>query len=276
MLSRIRVVLVEPSHPGNVGSVARAMRVMGLRDLALVAPVIPDVADHADARALASGATDVLAAARVHARLEDAIGDVGLAVAISASEREFAPAPQHPDACASGLVMALHEDPALRVALVFGPERTGLSVVQAARCQWMCSIPGDPDYNSLNLAQAVQVMAWTMRRAALALGDQGAAAATAPADPSSAGGAVRRAPVAELEALYEHLERALIAVQFLDPAHPKKLMPRMRRLFARATLETEEVQLLRGICKQMELAAAGRLPAGGKSGTSAAGLRDTP
>jgi tRNA/rRNA methyltransferase len=241
-LDRVGIVLVHTSHPGNVGAVARAMKVMGLSDLRLVAPRFADVRDRAEAIAFASGAADVLAAARLFDTLDDAIADASIAVAVSADVREFGPAAADPETCA---VSAIDEvaDPARRVAFVFGCERVGLSIAQVQRCQLLASIPADPGYSSLNLAQAAQVIAYCLRRAALAANDSSNVSGSA---------AARIADQRAIEGLFEHLERALVAVDFLDPRHPKKLMPRLRRLFARARLEQEEVDLLRGICKQME------------------------
>lgn len=245
-LARVRVVLVRPGHPGNVGSSARAMRVMGLRDLALVDPREPDCTRHPEALAFASGATDVLDAARVFGSLDEAVADASLVVGVSAGPREFGPQPQPPEETAAAILDELAADPAHRVALVFGTERTGLSIADVSRCQRLCSIPGDPDYCSLNLSQAVQLIAYVLRRAATAAHAPDAQAG------SAAAGAGRMADQAEIEGFFAHFERALVAIGYLDPAHPKKLMPRMRRLFGRARLETEEIQLLRGVCKLTE------------------------
>ena len=250
-LGRVRVVLVRPGHPGNVGSSARAMRVMGLRDLALVEPREPDCTRHPEATAFASGATDVLEAARVFGSLDEAVADASLVVGVSAGPREFGPLPQPPEETMAGVLDELAANPAHRVALVFGTERTGLSIADVSRCQRLCSIPGDPDYCSLNLSQAVQLVAYVLRRAATAATAAGAAGAAGGARAGS-GVAGRMAGQAEIEGFFAHFERALVAIGYLDPAHPKKLMPRMRRLFGRARLETEEVQLLRGVCKLTE------------------------
>jgi tRNA/rRNA methyltransferase len=265
-LARACFVLVEPSHPGNVGAAARAMRVMGLRDLRLVSPRHPGAASHADALAFASGATDVLAACREFGSLDEALADASLAIAVSADAREFGAAPVDPRSACEAALHELAADAAHRVAFVFGTERTGLSIAQAQRCQRMLSIPGEPGYHSLNLSQAVQVVAWEVRKAALARAGTTSASA-APAAPA------RHATHAQVEALFAHLEQALVAVRFLDPAHPKKLMPRMRRLFSRTRLEVEEVELLRGVCKQMLLAAAagGDAPATRPGAQTAAG-----
>jgi tRNA/rRNA methyltransferase len=241
------------------------MRVMGLRDLRLVSPRYADTASHAEALAFASGATDVLAACREFGSLDAALADATLAIAVSADAREFGAAPVDPQSACAEALRELAADPAQRVAFVFGTERTGLSIAQAQRCQRMLSIPGEPGYHSLNLSQAVQVVAWELRKAALARvagAGAGAAAAThathATHAVAASGTMVRHATQAQVEALFAHLEQALVAVRFLDPAHPKKLMPRMRRLFSRTRLEVEEVELLRGVCKQMLLAAEAR------------------
>ena len=249
-LERVRIVLVRPSHPGNVGACARAMRVMGLEDLVLISPRLADVARHPEAIAFASGATEQLARSRSVDTLDEALAGITLAVALSAEGREFGPAPEVPEAAVRRVLDELEAHPEHRAALVFGTERTGLSVEEAGRCQALCAIPGDPDYSSLNLSQAVQLMAYLLRREA---STRAPATATGRAGPRYAGHE-------EVEAMFGHLERSLIEIRFLDPLHPKKLMARMRRLFNRTRLESEEVQLLRGVCRQAELAARGELP----------------
>jgi tRNA/rRNA methyltransferase len=243
-LARVAFVLVGTSHPGNVGAAARAMRTMGLADLRLVSPRFDDVARRPEARAFASGATDVLDAAGRFEALADAIGDAALAIAVSAEPREFGPEPAPPEACAAEAIALLAAAPAHRVAFVFGAERTGLSIEAVQACGRLVGIPASPGRSSLNLAQAIQVVAYCLRRAALdaAPGDAGAYVA----------GAGLLADQRAVQGLLEHLERALVAIGFLDPAHPKKLMPRLRRLVLRARLQPEEVDLLRGVCKRME------------------------
>lgn len=245
------------------------MRVMGLRELALVAPREPECARHPEALAFASGATDVLEASTVFGSLDEAIADATLVVGVSAGPREFGPQPAPPEEAMAGVLAELAADPGHRVALVFGTERTGLSIADVSRCQRLCSIPGDPDYCSLNLSQAVQLIAYVLRRAASEANARGAAppvgVSPGEASSSAAASAARPAPAeparppagrmasqAEIEGFFAHFERALVAIGYLDPAHPKKLMPRMRRLFGRARLETEEVHLLRGVCKLAE------------------------
>jgi len=243
-LARVAFVLVHPSHPGNVGAAARAMRTMGLADLRLVAPRHLDVLERPEALALASGARDLLAGARLFATLDEAIGDVALAVAVSAEPREFGPVPLPPETCATRAFAVLAADPRQRVAFVFGAERTGLSIGQVQACGLLASIPANPSYSSLNLAQALQIVAYCVRRAALA---------QEPVPPSSDDdGRETLADQRAIQGLLLHLEQALGTIGFLDPAHPKKLMPRLRRLLLRARLRTEEVDLLRGVCHKIE------------------------
>jgi tRNA/rRNA methyltransferase len=244
-------VLVEPSHPGNVGAAARALKTMGFSRLVLVAPRVPQVHCDPEAVAMASGADDVLAAAHIVPTLADALVGVQWSLALTARTREYGPPPNAPrqavqDACRQ----AAHGGD---IALVFGNERTGLSNDDVERCSALAHIPANPAYSSLNLAQAVQVLAYELRLAYLGEGAPGAAlpaAGSAGAALSSSGGS----PLAssdDIERMYVHLENALIALEFLDPANPKKLMSRLRRLFARSGLEREEVNIVRGIAKHV-------------------------
>lgn len=232
-LERVRVVLVRTSHPGNIGAAARAMYTMGVTRLVLVDPKrFPDP----EATALATGATAVLDGARVVATLADALAGCALAVGLSARPRAFA-----------GRVLAMRDAAreAIRhvgagdVALVFGTEMSGLSNDELAQCAIAATIPADPGYASLNLAAAVQVAAYEMRMAV------GAGSVwSAPR--------FREATHDEVEALYAHARATLTAMRFLDPAHPKRLLPRLRRLFGRAGLEREEVNILRGILARVD------------------------
>lgn len=248
---RVDFILVEPSHPGNVGAAARAIRVMGFSRLVVVAPRDPGILGHPQAIALASGAHDVLAAAHRCDSLHVALADTTLALGLSAAGREFGPPPLAPRPACEELVRELGASTRSRVALVFGTERTGLSIAQLQSCQRLCAIPGAGDYRSLNLAQAVQVMAFVMSEA---LGSGAADDGGGLSSPDRAPGTPEGEPAsgAQVEAMYAHLERVLIAIDFLDPAHPKKLMPRLRRLFSRTRLGVEEVDLLRGICTKIE------------------------
>jgi tRNA/rRNA methyltransferase len=234
---RIRFVLVETSHPGNVGSTARAMKTMGFSDLVLVNPRDSDALRHSEAIALASGAADILAAARIVPTLDEALAGCNFSVALSARPREFSPPLFEPRQMAEHLAA----DTSLRTALVFGSERYGLSNEQVSKCSALVSVPANPDYSSLNLSQAVQVLAYECRMAAL--GDI--------RSDSTIGFRGERASAEQVEGMFMHLEKALVEIEFLDADNPKKLMPRLRRLFARAQLETEEVNILRGIATQL-------------------------
>lgn len=242
-LAQIRFVLVGTSHPGNVGAAARAMRVMGLDELVLVAPRSADIARHPEAVARASGASSLLERACVVDSLERALAPCTLAIAVSADTREFGPAPQPPEGVVALAFAEANADPSARIAFVFGAERNGLSIEAVGRCQRVCSIPGESGYASLNLAQAVQIVAYCLRA------HERLSSCERPA-PSP----LRFAAHEQVEALFAHLERALVRIGFLDPKHPKKLMPRLRRLFSRTRLEVEEVELLRGVCTQIEKA----------------------
>ncbi len=226
-LSRIRIVLSHPSHPGNVGAAARAMKTMGLGRLYLVCPrSFPDP----EAWALAAGAIDVLDSARVCASLDEALDGTTLAVAMSARPRDLSPPPLEARAAAQELVgSAQHEE----AALVFGNETAGLSNEEVMKCNRLARIPAVAGYASLNLAQAVQVMAYEVRMAAIG-----------PAPDNPPGEYARHE---EVENFYAHLERSLHASGFLDPKNPRRMMARLRRLFARARLEKEEVNILRGM-----------------------------
>jgi tRNA/rRNA methyltransferase len=231
-LSNVRVVLVETSHPGNLGAVARAMKVMGLSDLALVNPRC-EVGD--EARARASGAVDVLESAGRFDSLEAALADTVLAAACTSRRRDLPhPAFTPRRAAAELLAMAVNGP----VALVFGSETYGLSNEQLMKCRWLINIPANPDYASLNLGAAVQVLAYELRCTA--------EDAVLPLPEFEA------APHAAQESLLAEMERTLVEIGFLDPAHPKRLMPRLRRFFAKAGLEKEEVAIWRGIIAAMK------------------------
>ncbi len=232
-LERILVVLCATSHPGNIGASARAMQTMGLSRLVLVNPQrYPD----AEADAMAAGASAILHAARVATSLDQALAPATLAIGFSARPREFA---------GTALPVRAAMQEALRyaasgdVALVFGTEMSGLSNTELSRCQIVATIPAVADFGSLNLAAAVQVAAYELRVAA-----HGDRVWKAPA--------FEPATQEEIELLFDQGERALIAIDFLRPAQPKRLLPRLRRLFSRARLEKEEVNILRGILARIE------------------------
>ena len=243
--SRVRFILTEPSHPGNVGSAARAVKNMGFEDLWLAAPQIPNMREAPEAVALASGANDVLANAQTTAGLAQALGPVTLAFALTARARDLGP-PTCDIREAAMLAREHLRQPNNRVAMVFGCERAGLTNEQVALCQRVCHIPANPQYSSLNLSQALQLVAWEMRYTLIDASDRLPSTPDIAPDPGKA-----PATAASIQALFEHWEQALIAVQFLDPAHPKKLVPRMQHLLQRSGLTQDEVDMLRGLCTAM-------------------------
>ena len=233
-LDHVRVVLVAPTHPGNIGAAARAMLTMGIARLWLVAPSrFPDP----DAVSRAAGATAVLDRARVVATLPEALDGVACSIGYTARPREFAGDVRSVrDAAAFAVASARagHE-----VALVFGTEMSGLSNEDLARCTTAATIAADPEFGSLNLAAAVQVAAYETRVAALG-DDVWSAPRFAPATGDAIAG------------LYAHAERTFVDMRFLHPEMPRRLMPRIKRLFARAGLEREEVNILRGILARID------------------------
>jgi tRNA/rRNA methyltransferase len=237
LFKRLRFVLVETSRAGNVGSVARAMKTMGFSDLVLVTPRCADPLNDAEAVAFASGAIDVLQGARIAGSVQEALEGCNFAAAVSARLREFSPPVWTPRDFSAHVAPA----PELRPALILGNERVGLPNEIVAGCNVLINIPANPSYSSLNLSQAAQVLAYECRLAAegenrtqTGIGFQGEAAS-----------------MAQIDGMYAHLEEALVAIGFLNADNPKKLMPRLKRLFARTQLETEEVNILRGIARQM-------------------------
>jgi len=229
-----RFVLVGTSHPGNVGAAARAMKVMGFSDLVLVAPRHTDVLVQEETVALASGAADILVRARVVATLAEALDGVSHACATAMTPRDFGPKTFAPRALFPELAAGRQ-----RVGFVFGSERYGLSNEDVYRCHSCLSIPTPADYGSLNLAQAVQLIAYDWRQA---LGGY-------PVTPRTPDPAL--ADAASVQGLLDHWQRALVHIGHLDPAAPKKLLPRVNQLLNRAQLTEEEVHLLRGIATSM-------------------------
>jgi tRNA/rRNA methyltransferase len=230
-LDNVRIVLCETSHPGNIGAAARAMKTMGLKSLHLVKPQrFPDP----EARWRATSAIDVLDEAQLHESIDDALSGVAFAVACSARSRDVAVPAASAREAASRLVEVASLQP---VALVFGNEQYGLTTEHVNKCRLIATIPANPAFSSLNLAAAVQVFAYELRMSV--------------ASGEVAQSARELATHEEVEGFYGHLEQAMADVGFLNPEHPKKLMPRLRRLFARAALSTEEVNILRGILKAL-------------------------
>lgn len=234
-LDRIRVVLSHPSHPGNIGAAARAMKTMGLSHLVLVNPRrFPD----AQADAMAAGAIDVLNQALVVPSLSEALAGTQFATALTARRRELAVDPLWAREAAAELIASALTG---AVAIVFGNETAGLSNEDLALCRRWATIPTQPGASSLNLAQAVQVLCYELRMAAV---DPG----TPPAVPEAG----RPASHDDIERLLAHIESTSINTGYLDPATPKRFLPRMRRLLARARVEQEEVSLLRGMLTAMD------------------------
>lgn len=237
LFKRLRFVLVETSRAGNVGSVARAMKTMGFTDLVLVTPRCAEPLGDPEAVAFASGALDVLAGARIVGSVAEALAGCNFAAAVSARLREFSPPVWTPRAFAGHVA----GQPELAPAVIFGNERFGLPNDVVQQCNVLINIPANPEYSSLNLSQAAQVLAYECRQAACG----------EPGDALPVGFRGEAASVAQIEGMYEHLEQALVSIGFLNADNPKKLMPRLKRLFARTGLETEEVNILRGIARQI-------------------------
>jgi tRNA/rRNA methyltransferase len=231
-LDRMRVVLHRPSHPGNIGAAARAMKTMGLTRLALVEPRrFPD----READALAVNAVDVLASATVHGSLREALDGAVLAVAFSARGRDLSHAPLDArGAAAEAVDVAQVSD----VALVFGNETAGLANEDVLLCNRLAQIPTISDFSSLNLAAAVQVAAYEVYMAMRSVSGPQAIAEE---------GSGELASIEQVEHFYAHLEASLGQTDFLEPGKPKRMMERMRRLFGRAKLQREEVNILRGM-----------------------------
>jgi tRNA/rRNA methyltransferase len=228
-VSEIRIVLCRPSHPGNVGAAARAMKTMGLGDLRLVAPQrFPSP----EAQWMATHAVDVLERSTVHASLQEAIQDCVAAFALSARPREWSP--QVLDArSAAARAVALEG----KVAFVFGNETAGLTNEEAFACQFLVHIPANPQFSSLNLAQAVQVVAYELFMTG---------------NPQVSGRAQRLATLEDMEGMYTHLEQAAVASGFHLPSSGSRLPERLRRLFSRVpALEREEVNIVRGLLKAL-------------------------
>lgn len=254
LYDNLRVVLVGTTHPGNIGAAARAMKNMGLTRLRLVQP---SHFPHADASARASGADDVLARAEVYDTLSEAVADCALVIGASARQRTIPWPVLDPRAAADQAVETARSQ---AVALVFGREHAGLTNAELERCQYLLNIPANPDFSSLNLGAAVQVVAYECRVRLLHM-----AQAEPVQDPRAehTDEAVNPDEVLatseDMERLYAHLEETLIALTFLSPDHPRQLMRRLRRLFGRAQPDRMEVNILRGMLTAAQKAARGGL-----------------
>ncbi|MDX1300401.1 MAG: tRNA (cytosine(32)/uridine(32)-2'-O)-methyltransferase TrmJ [Pseudomonas sp.] len=252
MLENIRVVLVNTSHPGNIGGAARAMKNMGLSQLVLVDPQdFPS----ADAVARASGASDVLDAAQVVGTLEEALVGCSLVLGTSARDRRIPWPLLDPREC--GVAACEQVQQGAQVALVFGREYAGLTNEELQRCHFHVHIPSDPEFSSLNLAAAVQVLAYEVRMAWLAAENQPTKTLKLE---TTAMQSSQPVTADELESFYAHLEQALVEIRFLDPAKPRHLMSRLRRLYGRSEVSKLEMNILRGILTETIKAARGEHP----------------
>lgn len=237
MLDNVRIVLVETSHTGNMGSTARAMKTMGLTNLYLVNPLVrPD----SQAISLSAGASDVIGNATIVDTLDEALAGCSLVVGTSARSRTLPWPMLEPRECGQRSVSEAAHAP---VALVFGRERVGLTNEELQKCHYHVAIPANPEYSSLNLAMAVQILAYEVRVAWL---EQQQAPAPV---------AYEEAPyplVDDLERFYQHLEQILLTTGFIRQAHPGQVMNKLRRLFTRARPESQELNILRGILTSIE------------------------
>ncbi len=252
-----RFVLINTSHAGNVGAAARAMKVMGFDDLVLVAPRWANVLRREETIQRASGALNVLTNARIVASLDEALDGITHVFATAMTPRDFGPPTMSPRDCFTRLTSgrallrasdATEQEDAAElpqsVAFLFGSERFGMRNEDVYRCHAALCIPANPDFASLNLGAAVQVIAYEWRQALAGYAVQTTALAP------------RSADAKELAGLLAHWEQALTAIGYLDPAAPKKLMPRLNQLFNRAHVTQDEVHILRGVAKAMLLARA--------------------
>jgi len=243
---KTRFILINTSHAGNVGGTARAMKVMGFTDLVLVAPRWANVLNREETIQRSSGALDILKNARVVETVEEALDGITHLCATAMTPRDFGPPTVTPRAHFAALTSAVAQEAGERpesVGFLFGSERFGMQNEDVYRCHACLSIPTDPNFGSLNLAAAVQLIAYDWREA---LGGFAVQSATPPA---------RQADAAEVAGMLKHWEQALAEIGFLDPQAPKKLMPRLNQMFNRAQLSSEEIHILRGVAKAMSQAA---------------------
>jgi tRNA/rRNA methyltransferase len=240
----LRWVLVETSHPGNVGSAARALKTMGFSDLRLINPKIKGVSSSPEAIALASGAADILEKSVESSSLASVVEGCSLVMGLTGRDREFGPPAMDWESARS--LIARTAQGQGKIALLFGPERTGLDNEHLALCTHRVWLDANPNYPSLNLAQALMVCAYTLRESLIR--ESGASNSRAHREEMA-----DFADPAAVSAMLEHWREGLEAIGYLDPANPKKLMPRIQALFARSRLHKEEIDLLRGIAKQMLL-----------------------
>jgi len=227
----IRIVMVETTHPGNIGAAARAMKTMGHKNLYLVKPkIFPS----AEVTARAAGADDILATAVVCNSLDEALQDCLLVVATSARDRSIPWPVYKPDDCARQIIATAQTG---QVAIIFGRESSGLTNTEIERCNAMIKIPTNPDFNSLNIASAIQLICYEITNSIINLNN----------DTSNKASDINLASSGQLIQFYDHLEQCMIDLNFYNPDKPRRLMRRLKRLFNRARLDDNEINILRGL-----------------------------
>nr|WP_218059139.1 tRNA (cytosine(32)/uridine(32)-2'-O)-methyltransferase TrmJ [Gilliamella apicola] len=237
-LDNIKIVLVETSHTGNMGSAARAMKTMGLTNLCLVNPIIkPD----SQSISLAAGASDIIKNAQIFSSLNQAIADCNLVIGTSARSRSLQWPNLTPKECADKIIQQTVNS---KVALVFGRERVGLTNDELQKCDYHVSIPANPDYSSLNLAMSVQVLCYEIRMSMLNTQDL----TSQPIEVAD----IDFPSNADIERFYQHLQQTLLDTGFINANHPGQIMGRLRRLFTRAHIEQQELNILRGILTSID------------------------
>jgi len=233
-MKTIRIILVNTSHPGNIGSAARAMKTMGLEELYIVAPKrYPAM----EATMMAAGADDILEKAKLVDTLDEALKDCQLILGTSARDRSLPWPMQWPHEAGEKIAENCDKK---KIAVLFGREDKGLKNEELQRCHYHIQIPANPDYTSLNLAQAVQVIAYEIRKNFLKV------------EPAPKGYDTELADQHMMELLFQHLEQMLYDVEFLDPKTPNRVMPRLRRLLNRSEPDTTEVNILRGMLTEIQ------------------------
>ena len=238
LMSRVRIVMVETTHPGNIGAAARAMKTMGQHRLYLVNPaVFPAV----EVTARAAGADDILSDAVVCSSLSEAVNDCALVIGTSARERRIPWMVHTPRECAGKILQTMISD---EVAVVFGRESSGLSNAELELCNAMLQIPTNPGFSSLNVASAIQILCYEILLCSL---EEDVAAIDKPGVPL--------ATAEQMQHFYRHLETSLQQIGFLDPNKPRQLMRRMKRFFNRSQPDQDEMNLLRGMLTAMQRAA---------------------
>lgn len=236
MLERVKVVLVGTTHSGNIGSAARAMKVMGLSQMLLVDP---QCQVDAQAIALAAGASEIALNAQIYPTLEAAVADCGLVVGTSARSRTLEWPMLEPRECGEKLISEANQH---SVAMVFGRERTGLTNDELQLCHYHVCVPANPEYSSLNLAMAVQLLSYEVRMAYLALQQSSQSSTLQEEYPRHQ----------ELERFYAHLEQVIMQTEFISAQQPGQVMNKLRRMFTRARPEAQEINILRGILTSVQ------------------------